>query len=147
MSTRSRIACEIPSEFLGKEIKLSLSGLWCGIEDQGLKDKVATYTIPDNTKYISCYVHFDGYPDGVGNVFSKYTLASAFETIKWGDRSELSEDEFLDEPESCYINREGEDTVRCFPKFHETLEDYLKYLDGVDYLYLMDASGKVHIYG
>ena len=146
MSTRSRIACEIPNEFLGKEIKLSLSGIWCGDENQDLKDKVVTYTIPKDTKYMSCYVHFDGYPDGVGSVFKEYTLASAFETIKWGDRSELSEGEILDEPNSCYINREGEDIMRCIPKFHNTLEDYIQHLDYVDYLYLMNLSGEVCTY-
>ena len=63
MGTHARIIAEIPNEMNGKTFSFK--------NDENYKYCTPDTEIPNDAKYVSVYVHWDGYEDGVGKELTK----------------------------------------------------------------------------
>lgn len=72
MSTHARIYLELKQEDKGRTIKFDRNKLPYGKEcDKCFKYEPKELTIPEDMNFISVYVHFDGYYNGVGKTLLK----------------------------------------------------------------------------
>lgn len=85
-----------------------------------------------NDRYRAVYVHYDGYPGGVGNALLNYTSSeSVLELISHGDRSSL---------EGPYYKDRGEDDVD--PVDYFSFEDFYDacYQAGCEWYYVFNEG-------
>jgi hypothetical protein len=123
--TNARIIVEIPNEMVGKTFSFK--------DNDVFKYKTPDTTIPDGYKYVSVYVHGDGYIDnGVGDdLVQNYTNFSGImeSIVCGGDGSSIG---------APYHAWRGEDFEMTKPKFSNDLD---KIQEG-NYNYLFKTDGK-----
>lgn len=121
MSTGSFVVIKVAKEMKGKEVKFTLNGQWDSEKHEDVKGKEITIKVPKTKKYMGIYVHWDGYPSGVGTEVAKIPLNELTDTMYKGDRSSLAAN---DMESALYLNR-GEKNV--MPHFFKDLKEAVQY--------------------
>lgn len=127
MATRARIIAEIPNEMKGKTFSFK--------NDKDYKYRTPDTTIPNDAKYVSVYVHWDGYEDGVGKeLLNDYTnFDDIMEGIMCGGDCSC-----IGTPYHAWRDEDFDDTK---PKFTSTLDDIYE----EEYNYLFTVENKWYV--
>jgi hypothetical protein len=127
MATRARIIAEIPNEMKGKTFSFK--------NDKDYKYRTPDTTIPNDAKYVSVYVHWDGYEDGVGKeLLNDYTnFNDIMENIMCGGDCSC-----IGTPYHAWRNEDFDDTK---PNFTRTLDDIYE----EEYNYLFTVENKWYV--
>lgn len=127
MATRARIIAEIPNEMKGKTFSFKNS--------KDYMYNTPDTTIPNDAKYVSVYVHWDGYEDGVGReLLNDYTnFNDIMESIMCGGDCSC-----IGTPYHAWRNEDFDDTK---PNFTSTLDDIYE----EEYNYLFTIENKWYV--
>jgi hypothetical protein len=125
MSTHATVVVQIPQEKRGNTYSYR--------SDHSLQYSTPPTTIPIDANYVSIYIHFDGYEDGLGKDLTEYdTFQEVMEKVICGGDSSC-----IDSPYHGWRNEEWEHVK---PKFSESIPNRTE-----EYQYLFTSSNKWHV--